>query len=69
MKSTAEIKQLDEYEWSDYAPKGSMCAACKKSRLNCSSLDFSKMRVAEHCKLSHVSFVICNEFVKGGGDE
>ena len=54
---------------SDYAPKGSMCAACKKSRLNCSSLDFSKMRVAEHCKLSHVSFVICNEFVKGGGDE
>lgn len=43
-----------------YQPKGSMCAACKNNKLDCSIHDFNIMKIME--KDDNVIIVKCTEF-------
>jgi hypothetical protein len=47
----------------NYQPKGGMCASCKKINEDCSSLDFTTMRVIEID--GNTVTVKCDEFKNG----
>jgi hypothetical protein len=46
-----------------YVPKGSMCAACKKAKEDCSDLNFKSMPV--HSQSATLVRVICTKFERG----
>ncbi len=49
-----------------YVPKGGMCRGCVYKNMDCSKLNFSKMRVIGVCDLSKLNVVKCDKYQKTG---
>lgn len=49
-----------------FIPKGGMCRGCAYKKMDCSKLDFSKMRVINVCDVSKFNIVKCDKYQKTG---
>lgn len=47
-----------------HIPKGGMCRVCVYKKMDCSKLNFDKMRVIEKCKDTDLLIVKCDKFQK-----